>query len=135
MLLRSGKIVDSSLPVDTFASTLIKNKKMKFIVRNFKKLLLRALDDKQPVSKRIRNVYNVLDFALNNLFTLCKDVSYRQLLQVLYLKAHDIIIQIYNIGDNVDMRKLNSKDHVIMKKIVEISNILICGLQGMFQSI
>ncbi len=134
MLLRSGKIVDSS-SVDTFASTLIKNKKMKFIVRNFKKLLLRALDDKQPVSKRIRNVYNVLDFALNNLFTLCKDVSYRQLLQVLYLKAHDIIIQIYNIGDNVDMRKLNSKDHAIMKKIVEISNILICGLQGMFQSI
>ena len=133
MLLRSGKIVDSSLSVDTFSSTLIKNKKMKFIVRNFKKLLLRALDDKQPVSKRIRNVYNVLDFALNNLFTLCKDVSYRELLQVLYLKAHDIIIQIYNIGDHVDMRNLTYKDHVIMKKIVEISNVLICGLQGMFQ--
>ena len=135
MLLRSGKIVDSSLPVDTFASTLIKNKKMKFIVRNFKTLLLRALDDRQSVSKRIRNVYNVLDFALTHLFTLCRDVSYRELLQVLYFKAHDIIIQIYNIGDNVDMRKLTSKDHVIMKKIVEISNVLICGLQGMFHSI
>jgi hypothetical protein len=135
MLLRSGKIVDSSLPVDTFSSTLIKNKKMKFIVRNFKKLLLRALDDRQSVSKRIHNVYNVLDFALTHLFTLCRDVSYRELLQVLYFKAHDIIIQIYNIGHNVDMRKLTSKDHVIMKKIVEISNVLICGLQGMFHSI
>jgi ArsR family metal-binding transcriptional regulator len=135
MLLRSGKIVDSSLSVDTFSSTLIKNKKMKFIVRNFKTLLSRAMNDKQPISKRIRNVYNVLDFALAHLFTLCKDVSYRELLQVLYLKAHDIIIQIYNIGDHVDMRNLTSKDHVIMKKIVEISNVLICGLQGMFQSI
>lgn len=133
MLLRSGKIVDSSLPVDTFSSSVGKNKKMKFIVRNFKTLLSRAMDDKQPISKRIRNVYNVLDFALAHLFTLCKDVSYRELLQVLYLKAHDIIIQIYNIGDHVDMRNLTSNDHVIMKKIVEISNVLICGLQGMFQ--
>ena len=133
MLLRSGKIVDSSLPLDTFASNLGKNKKMKYIIRNFKKLLSRAMDNKQPISKRIRNVYNVLDFALTHLFTLCKDVSYRELLQVLYLKAHDIIIQIYNIGHNVDMRNLTSKDHVIMKKIVEISNTLICGLQGMFQ--
>jgi hypothetical protein len=133
MLLRSGKIVDSSLPVDTFASSLSKNKKMKFIIRNFKKLLVAAADYDEPISKRIRNVYNVLDFALTHLFTLCKDVSYRELLQVLYLKAHDIIIQIYNIGDNVDMRNLTSKDHVIIKKIVEISNTLICGLQGIFQ--
>ena len=133
MLLRSGKIVDHSAPADTFTSSLCKNRKMKFIVRNFKKLLMRALDDRQAISKRIRNVYNVLDFALNHLFTLCKDVSYRDLLQVLYFKAHEIIIQIYNIGDNVDMRKLNTQDHIIMKKIVEISNTLICGLQGMFQ--
>ena len=133
MLLRSGKIVEHSAPAHTFTSSLCKNRKMKYIVRNFKKLLSRAMDNKQPISERIRNVYNVLEFALNHLFTLCKDVSYRDLLQVLYLKAHDIIIQIYNMGDHVDMRNLTSQDHLIIKKIVEISNTLICGLQGVFQ--
>jgi hypothetical protein len=127
MQLRSGKIVNDNSTTLDFKD---KPAKLRPILRNIKKLINIALTrDEKNVYDRLVNVYNVIKYAFNHTNVLYKDVSCNQFLHALYLKAHDIICQIYDLENKI----MNPQCRYLTKKVRSVSVAIIGRLEKLLQ--
>jgi hypothetical protein len=127
MQLRSGKIIQTIPTTSEFKDNHVK---LRPILRNIKKLIHIALkDDGTTTYDRLFNIYNVFKYVFNHTTLLCKDFSCNQFLHVLYLKAHDIICQIYDLENKI----MNPQCRYLTKKVRSVSVAIIGRLEKLLQ--
>ena len=127
MQLRSGKIINERPLKYDFKG---KPAKLRPILRNIKKLINVALNaDGTTIYDRLNNVYNVIKYVFSHLYLLCKDVSCNEFLYTVYLKAHELIMQVH------DLENKNIKPHYndLSKKMTSMSITLIGRLEKLLQ--
>jgi len=127
MHLRSGKIINEHQ-----INTEFKNKpaKLRPILRNIKKLINIALTyDETTIYDRLNNVYNVIKYVFTHLYLLCKDVSCNEFLYTVYLKAHDLIMQVHDLENKNKKPQYND----LSKKIISTSITIIGRLEKLLQ--
>jgi hypothetical protein len=127
MQLRSGKIINDTQSTFEFKD---KPANLRHILIHIKKLINVALKtDGTTAYDRLINVYNVMKYVFTHLYLLCKDATCNKFLYTVYLKAHDLIIQVYDVENKIKKPQYSE----LSNKITSLSITIIRRLEQLLQ--